>query len=191
MAGKDGMPNPPIIIIITWEDCINSMVVNKLLDLGFNFSKIREVVMKLLVEDCYTIPSVGCVAEVLLDEEDEAEKLDEIRTLLRESDIELETTANLDEIRTLLRESDIELETTANLDEIRTLLRESDKEIQLETTTNHNNESGLCCICLDETVNVVFLPCRHMCGTRCALKLTEKNCHICRTEIRYQIKVFL
>src|SRR5258705_2338779 len=174
MAGKDGMPNPPIIIIITWEDCIISMVVNKLLDLGFNFSKIREVVMKLLVEDCYTIPSVGCVAEVLLDEEDEEDEEEE-----------------LDEIRTLLRESDIELETTANLDEIRTLLRESDKEIQLETTTNHNNESGLCCICLEETVSVVFLPCRHMCGTRCALKLREKNCHICRGEIRYQIKVFL
>src|SRR5258705_5140453 len=169
MAGKDDMPNPPIII--TWEDCINSMVVNKLLDLGFNFSKIREVVMKHLVEDCYTIPSVGSVAEVLLDEEDEEEELDELRTLLRESDIVLEITANLDEIRTLLRESD--------------------KEIQLETTTNHNNESGLCCICLDETVGIVFLPCRHMCGTRCALKHTEKNCHICRTEIRYQIKVFL
>src|SRR5258705_13749559 len=111
MAGKDGMPNPPIIII-TWEDCINSMVVNKLLDLGFNFSKIREVVMKLLVEDCYTILSVGSVAEVLLDEEDEEEELNEIRTLLQESD----------------------------------------KEIQLETTANHNDESGLCCICLDETV---------------------------------------
>src|SRR5258705_13466100 len=108
MAGKDGMPNPPIIII-TWEDCINSMVVNKLLDLGFNFSKIREVVMKLLVEDCYTIPSVGSLAEVLLDEEDEEDEegeLNEIRTLLRESDIEIEITANLDEIRTLLRESD-------------------------------------------------------------------------------------
>src|SRR5258705_7161883 len=169
VRGKDDMPNPPFI---SWEDCINSIVVNKLQDLGFEMSKIREVVMKRLVEDCYTIPSLDSVAELLLDEEDQAEELDEIRTLLRESDIELQPET-----------------TTTNLNEIRTLLRESDKD--LEPSTNLNDESGLCCICLDETVGVVFLPCRHMCGTRCALKLTEKNCHICRAVIRYQIKVFL
>src|SRR5258705_10496595 len=105
--------------------------------------------MKRLVEDCYTIPSLDSVAQLLLDEEDELEELDEIRTLLRES------------------------------------------ELRPETTTNLDDESGLCCICLDETVGVVFLPCIHMCGTRCASKLTEKNCHICRAFIRYQIKVFL
>jgi hypothetical protein len=61
---------------------------------------------------------------------------------------------------------------------------------ELETRFKELQQSRTCKICLDEDINVVFLPCGHLvCCTVCAPALNR--CPICRANIREVVKTYL
>ena len=59
------------------------------------------------------------------------------------------------------------------------------------TTENaiKNENVPLCSICIDEPIDVVMWPCRHLVCFSCHLKI--KYCPLCREEIECSFKVFL
>eukprot|EP01038_Epipyxis_sp_PR26KG_P005914 gene5914-8157_t len=59
-----------------------------------------------------------------------------------------------------------------------------------------NDETRLCCICLENLKCVVLLPCKHLClcedcSPLNSMKNTLQSCPICRQSIQQSIKVFL
>lgn len=63
---------------------------------------------------------------------------------------------------------------------------EEKKDDQVE----EKKDDHLCCICLENKADIVFIPCGHLstCG-RCTTNI--KDCCVCRTNITQCVKVFL
>ena len=66
-------------------------------------------------------------------------------------------------------------------------LKKKDKE---EEEEEEKKDEHLCCICLENKADIVFIPCGHLstCG-RCTTNI--KDCCVCRTNITQCVKVFL
>ena len=48
-----------------------------------------------------------------------------------------------------------------------------------------------CCVCLDSAVQCAFVPCGHMCTClRCAGRIENDGCPICRSDIVMALRVF-
>ena len=59
-------------------------------------------------------------------------------------------------------------------------------------TSNRNEDSMLCSICLTEEKSILFLPCLHLSiGSQCDVNLLDNHCLICRSEIQAKLKVFI
>lgn len=65
------------------------------------------------------------------------------------------------------------------------------KNLQIKEPAVKNTDDGKsCCVCMDSTVRVVFLPCKHMvCCADCSTKVN--NCPWCRTVIDQKISVYI
>ena len=51
------------------------------------------------------------------------------------------------------------------------------------------NAGDECCICLTETVSIIFVPCGHFCAcSTCANNATMKKCPICRASITGRVR---
>ena len=65
-----------------------------------------------------------------------------------------------------------------------------DVEEKKDDQVEEKKDDHLCCICLENKADIVFIPCGHLstCG-RCTTNI--KDCCVCRTNITQCVKVFL
>nr|WOZ57673.1 apoptosis inhibitor [Menippe mercenaria nudivirus] len=62
--------------------------------------------------------------------------------------------------------------------------QQQEKQLQPLASDIDDNNGGKCIICLNNKLEVVFLPCKHMvCCKLCVLRLVTKECIACRSEI--------
>ena len=70
---------------------------------------------------------------------------------------------------------------------------ESNKvKVEDKKEQSNNNESMVCCVCLDKQKNVLFEPCKHICCCiECSKNLNPNICPICRKIINEKTNVFI
>eukprot|EP00026_Physarum_polycephalum_P004435 Phypoly_transcript_04454.p4 GENE.Phypoly_transcript_04454~~Phypoly_transcript_04454.p4 ORF type:complete len:149 (-),score=27.23 Phypoly_transcript_04454:208-654(-) len=57
---------------------------------------------------------------------------------------------------------------------------------------NQNNAGfGVCVVCLENHVNVLIIPCKHVCVCSACMSFVHDTCPLCRAEIRDKWNVFL
>jgi len=67
-------------------------------------------------------------------------------------------------------------------------------ELQAEATKLRKKlsdlESDVCCsVCLDRRKNIVLFPCSHCCVCRVCFMQIERNCPICRVQVKGHIQI--
>jgi len=69
-----------------------------------------------------------------------------------------------------------------------------EEELDFEKYTykdTENEDSRLCVICISKEKNIILLPCKHFCLCKdCSYNSELKDCPICRTEIKDQMRIF-
>lgn len=73
-------------------------------------------------------------------------------------------------------------------------LTESSSKAKADSSVSANNDdTNVCCVCLDDPRSVVLFPCRHLClCEKCSqFHKNMKTCPICRVEIAQMFRVFV
>ena len=170
---------------------MTSDVNTTLLQIGFEYKMIREIVRMKINKTGMPFFCVICAGSVLTDIIKENKLIDEmnLKNSLKNQDAIHELNCKCSTCKSKHQEKLSEI--TSNLRLIQhqsTTTTTTTTDISHdETEINMHNETH-CIICVDNEIDIVFLPCSHAISCHnCVLKL--ETCPICRKSIDYVIKI--
>lgn len=75
--------------------------------------------------------------------------------------------------------------------DMHTMLKEGQSKMQNVLSISENKTIPKCCVCMENNVNLFFIPCGHCCCCHeCHSKMEQNKCPVCREVIKYHRIIF-